>query len=324
MQNIRYKNNAHGPRTVWLGGLLLLLLVATPPLYADASYSRLVVFGDSLSDPGNAFVVTGENAVPPFQAVPSAAYAIGGHHFSNGPTWVEQLAKDLKLPTSAKPALRVPGIFTNYAVGGARARGGTTSVDLTTQVSTFLGDFGGSASSDALYVIWIGSNDIRDALVAAVADPTFATSIAIIISAVNTEAANIGALVAAGATQFLVLNAPNVALTPAVTSLGPTAVFGATLLSGSYNAGLSAALDGLETAIPVIDIIRFDTFALVSTFVADPEDFGLENSMDSCITPGLIVGAICDKPKDFLFWDFIHPTKTTHRLIGEAVEDVLE
>ncbi len=59
MQNIRYKDNAHTPRTVWLGGLLLLLLAATPPLYADAPYSRLVVFGDSLSDPGNHFAITG-------------------------------------------------------------------------------------------------------------------------------------------------------------------------------------------------------------------------------------------------------------------------
>jgi phospholipase/lecithinase/hemolysin len=323
MQNIRYKNNAHTPRTVWL--VWLVLLVATPPLYADAPYSRLVVFGDSLSDPGNAFVFTGGIAVAPFQPIPGGAYAIGGHHFSNGRTWAEQLAKDLSLPDSGKPALRNPGIFTNYAFGGARAAPGSTAlVDLSTQVTTFLGDFGNSASPDALYVIWIGGNDVRDALVAAFFDPTLATSIAIITSAVTTEAANIGALAGAGATQFLVLNAPNLALTPAVKELGPTAVFVATLLSGAYNAGLTAALDGLETAIPVIDIIRFDTFALLSTVADAPEDFGLENSMDSCITPGVIVGAICDKPKDFLFWDFIHPTKTTHRLIGEAVEDVLE
>ncbi len=87
----------------------------------------------------------------------------------------------------------------------------------------------------------IGANDIRDALVAAVADPTLATSIAIITSAVTTEATNIGALVAAGARKFLVLNAPNVALTPAVKSLGPLAEIAATMFSGGYNAALSAA-----------------------------------------------------------------------------------
>lgn len=328
MQNIKYKNIADTPRTVWLGGLLLLLLVAMPPLYAGAPapFSRLVIFGDSLTDPGNAFALTGGVATAPFDPIPGAAYAIGGHHFSNGVTWAEHLTRKLQLgkdgANSVKPAFAEPGNFTNYAVGGARTASGPVS--LTAQVVAFLSDFGGVADSDALYVIWIGGNDVRDALVAAFFDPTLATSIAIITSAVTTEAANIGALAGAGATQFLVLNAPNLALTPAVKELGPTAVFVATLLSGAYNAGLTAALDGLETAIPVIDIIRFDTFALLSTVADAPEDFGLENSMDSCITPGVIVGAICDKPKDFLFWDFIHPTKTTHRLIGEAVEDVLE
>ena len=323
MQNIRYKDNAHTPRTVWLGGLFLLLLVATPPLYADAPYSRLVVFGDSLSDPGNHFAITGLFSIPPFAPIPSASYKDGKFHFSIGATWAEGLARKLGLGHSAKSAFRKPGKGTNYAVGGARARGGTTSVDLTTQVSTFLGDFANSASSDALYVIWIGSNDVRDAFVALATDMSGATSIAIITSAVTTEAANIGALVAAGATKFLVLNAPNVGITPAVKSFGLPAVVAATMLSGAYNAGLSTALDSLETAFPSIEIIRFDTFALLSTIAADPEAFRLKNVEDSCITPGVIIGAICDKPKGFLFWDFIHPTKTTHRLIREAVEAVL-
>jgi len=33
---------------------------------ADTDYDRLVVFGDSLSDPGNAYVLTGMSLVPPY------------------------------------------------------------------------------------------------------------------------------------------------------------------------------------------------------------------------------------------------------------------
>jgi phospholipase/lecithinase/hemolysin len=33
---------------------------------------------------------------------------------------------------------------------------------------------------------------------------------------------------------------------------------------------------------------------------------------DSCITPGLVAGAICRHPNSYLFWDFIHPTTQTH------------
>ena len=326
MQNIKYKNITDTPRTVWLGGLLLLLLVAMPPLYAGAPapFSKLVIFGDSLTDPGNAFAITGGVATAPFDPIPGAAYAIGGHHFSNGVTWAEHLTRKLQLgkdgANSVKPAFAEPGNFTNYAVGGARTASGPVS--LTTQVGAFLGDFGGVADPDALYIIWIGGNDVRDALEALLVSGLPAAA-AIITSAVGAEAANIGALVAAGATQFLILNAPNVGLVPGVTSLGPLAVGAAMFLSAAYNTGLTAALDGLESAFPFIDIVRFDTFAFLSTVVADPAAFGLENTLDSCITPGVTAGAFCNKAKGFLFWDFIHPTEAGHKLLGTAVGDVL-
>jgi hypothetical protein len=45
-----------------------------------------VGFGDSLSDPGNFYVVTGQQSVAPYAPIPSAPYAIGGHHFTNAAT----------------------------------------------------------------------------------------------------------------------------------------------------------------------------------------------------------------------------------------------
>ena len=69
-----------------------LLFLAASAAFAetDHGYDRLFVFGDSLSDPGNRFAVTGETAHPPFVPVPDSAYGVGGHHFSNGRTWVER------------------------------------------------------------------------------------------------------------------------------------------------------------------------------------------------------------------------------------------
>ena len=75
------------------------LLPAAVP--ADTTYDRLVVFGDSLSDPGNAYVLTGMSLVPPYtDLIPEHPYARGGQHLSNGSTWIEQLASQMKLVES--------------------------------------------------------------------------------------------------------------------------------------------------------------------------------------------------------------------------------
>src|SRR6266852_512655 len=109
-------------RIVGVGVLALVALVPASPAWASPPH-RFVVFGDSLSDPGNAFVLLRDVEVPPFDSlIPDAPYARGALHFSNGATWVEQLSVlDQALPSTG-PALLHPVLFSNYAVGGARAR----------------------------------------------------------------------------------------------------------------------------------------------------------------------------------------------------------
>ena len=67
----------------------LACLLAAPWALADETdhgFSALFVFGDSLSDSGNAHADTGRTAHPPFDPIPDDSYGIGGHHFSNGKT----------------------------------------------------------------------------------------------------------------------------------------------------------------------------------------------------------------------------------------------
>lgn len=107
--------------------------------------------------------------------VPSAPNDIHGYHFSNGPTWIEQLTEELGSRDSGRPALARPGVYTNYAMGRARARANAPvfpDFDLSTQVGLFLSDFGGHAPARATYVIWIGANDLDDAIGALQTDPT--------------------------------------------------------------------------------------------------------------------------------------------------------
>jgi len=285
---------------------------------AETDFDRIVFFGDSLSDPGNAFVLLGTVSVRPFEPIPDAPYARGGKHFSNGPTWAEQFARSVRMNRSGKPAFRVPGVFTNYAVGGSRARmvGG---VNLTTQVGLFAQDFP-VAPADALYAMVIGGNDVRDAIEAFGSDPV--ESAQIIEDAVIAIADNIFALAAMGATHFLVGNVPDLGLAPAVRALGPDVQFLATLLSMGFNDALAAALDSLE-AIPGVTITRMDLFEVITAAVADPGSVGLTEVMAPCLTFFVRVGAFCSQPDDYLFWDGIHPTRAGHALLAAEAVDAL-
>lgn len=301
-------------------GLLVLAVLTCTGAIAGPHFSRVVVFGDSLSDPGNTFVIFGEVSVRPYDLVPSAPYGRGGLHFTNGETWVEQLAKRSKLNRSVGPALRVPGVFSNYAFGGARARMTSSGFDLPNQATLFLSDFGNQAPSDALYVFFVGGNDVQDALVALVDDPTGATSMEdIITEAVTAISDNFMALAEAGAKTFLVLNGPNLAAAPAVRLQGPSVQTAAQSLSIAFNNALEAVLTSLETSLPMITIRRFDFFSLINEIVADPEAAGFLEVEAPCITPGVIVGAVCDRPDEFLFWDGIHPTLAGHALLARRV-----
>lgn len=301
----------------------ILLFLAVLPAWAFAQNSGgLVIFGDSLSDSGNFFHQTGDVVKAPFEPIPDAPYAIGGHHFSNGATWVEQLAVTKAVVPSAHPAVVRPGRFTNYAFGRARARAGApvfSSFDLTTQVNLFLSDFGGNAPSDATYIVFIGANDARDAFTAG-GDP------AIVGASVTAISANIAALFASGARTFVVLNVPNLAITPAINDLPDPIPLLATLFTMAYNAALSTALDAVE---PLVmsgggQIIRVDAFSLLNAVVADGgAAAGLSNVTDACLTFGVSGRFMCNDANGHLFWDDAHPTRAGHAVFAAEIANVL-
>jgi len=301
---------------------LCLLILGASLATARADESRgLVFFGDSLTDPGNHYIAFGQVTRPPYQPVAIYPYAIGGHHFSNGPTWAEDLTDELDTPISGKPALREPGVFTNYAVGRARARAGAPvfpDFDLGTQVGAFLTDFRGQAPANRTYVIWIGANDLFDALEALQMDPTGTASMGIIKQAIGATAESLQILWAAGARKFLVLNLADPALTPYVRSLGPLAQGASTQLTAAYNGALAQVLASLG-ALPQIQIRQFDLNAFLHTVVSSPGRYGLGDVQDSCLSFGVVTNAVCADPDCYLFWDGIHPTRAGHFLISVAL-----
>lgn len=306
-----------------------LVLTVAGRASAQTPLSGIVVFGTSLSDSGNAFVLLGDQSTPPdFDLnpllIPSAPYARGGHHFSNGATWIEQFGRSVGLGGSVKPALASVSLeATNFAVGAARAYNDGVNFNLTRQVDTFLQRNGGVASPSALYVIEMGGNDVRDAFQIYVTGPNGPTLAAGIITAALTSiATNVQRLYAAGARNFLVWSSPNIALTPAIRSLGPAAGMLAAGLTQQFNTNLNGVVANLAL-LPGATFRRLDAFAILTAIVVNPPSFGLTNATSACLTPNL-APFTCENADDFLFWDGIHPTAAGHAILAAATAGILQ
>lgn len=313
---------------------LLLLLILIPQLaYADKDYEQLVIFGDSLSDPGNAFALTGNLLTPPYASldallIPDAPYAIGKGRFSNGRTWIEQLARKLETKSSAKPAYAVTArgrMGNNFAIGGARARTFGSGFDLSDQVSFYLSRSTNEVSDQTLYVVAIGGNDVRDALGVFELDPSGASSTAVITDAIVAIGDNIAALYTSGARDFFIANAPDISFTPAVRTLdaaSPGTAFVASLISSQFNSALDQLIGQLESQLPGISISLLNLQTLISSVAASPRDFRLKNVTDACIMPNQPPFS-CRKANRYLFWDGIHPTKAGHRIFARSAYKAL-
>jgi len=288
---------------------------------ADLAFDQVVGFGDSLSDPGNAWTLTGEQTFAPYAPIPGAPYPIGGHHFSNGATWLEKLAIGLNDPLGGKGAFQRPN-YSNYATGAARARGTGSSPGLTIQVGAYLTGNGG-ADANALHVIWIGANDVRDALaLLGQPVPDFAGAFNILSEAGTAISDNIRALHAAGAEHFMVANVPNLGILPAVRAQGPAAIGGGYLLADAFNTNLGLILGGLATELG-IEIRELDIWTIMNSVYFAPGAFGLSNSTTPCLSFGVLNDAICDNPEGYLFWDAVHPTTAAHDILANQALGLL-
>lgn len=305
-------------------GLLATMLVLSVSVSAKEGVEDVFVFGDSLSDAGNIYLMTGQTTKSPYPLVPTYPYTIGGFHYSNGKPWATRFAQLVGDVHGGKASRASPGKNGNYAHGGARGRTNLAhpSPDAMNQAQAMLGDFGG-APADALYVVQFGGNDVRDALSAITIDPTGApdltASFGILFTALAEVQATIQVLYDAGARNFLVANVPNMANAPAVVLQGPGTQFITSIFVGTFNGELEGRLIALD-ANPGIDIARFDMFGLTNDLVANPGDYGLTNVSWPCLDFLADSGGKCENPEEHMFWDGLHPTAAAHKIIAEAAE----
>jgi phospholipase/lecithinase/hemolysin len=298
--------------------LIALAIAGFLPAARAGSIDAIYAFGDSLSDVGNVYTATGG-------AIPGSPYVNG--QFSNGPVWVQGLAAGLGLAPLAPSLLG----GTDYAYGTAETgptafNTSVPSTDLTGPTGQ-LAQFGAAHSTadpNALYTIWIGSNDLLDILTGA-PPSQYAADIAAAVTNVDTA---IGTLAAAGAKNFLLVTVPDLGLTPDAITDGPAAEAGASALSAGFNSALVnsavtlASLDSLNLSI-------LNTYSLLDAIVASPSMYGFTNVTDPCVTGavnyagGTACAATTSAQNQYLFWDMIHPTAAGHAIVADAALAVL-
>ena len=291
----------------------LIALAALPAPAAAQQIDRIVAFGDSLADTGNALQLLLSNpATPaPLKAQLQQLYPTG--RFSGGINYIDVLSDILNAPVL------------NYAVGGANT--GTVNQftglpGFTQETAIFLGGTtppgtifppnDGFQEGDLL-ALSIGVNDGRAFWQANPAGTTAQAQAAALTSVTNATA-NLNLLVAAGAPtiSYVALDA---GLTPDVL-VGPTLAALGSAFSATFNTNLQETLAGY--AADGVTVHYLDGATVLGIVAANPEAFGI--STLNCPTPtptapGCLLGA-----SGFLFYaDGIHPTSDGMRIIAQYV-----
>jgi phospholipase/lecithinase/hemolysin len=290
------------------------LAVPVAPTVAapGAPFSAIYAFGDSLTDAGNVSLATAG-------LVPVAPYA--DRSFTNGPVWVKDLAQSIGLP-AVQPSLAGG---TDFAFGGAQT-GQTPAhtlnpTDLQSQYSQFLAQVP-SPQAGALYAIWIGANDVLD--ITNNTSLTPAQQQADVAASVSNETSVISALAAHGAKNLVVLNVPDLGITPDEMARGPAVAQSATSLATLYNADLAASLQQLE-ASGALKVDLVDTFSVLDQVAANPGAHGFTNVTDPVWTGNLTdpnsgtLRATGAAQNQFLFFDSLHPTAQAHALLASGI-----
>ncbi len=305
----------------WLLGLLFSYAVsASPP-------NHLYVFGDSLSDNGNLATLQQYDFLnhPPY-----------AHGFSNGPRAVEVLAAQLALPLTPRYTfacgLGTPcELGTNYAFAGARAYDAGApprSPNLSEEVGLFLLDTYGAADPQALYIVFIGGNDLRDARNA----KSEADARNILHLAVSAIGNNVRALLKAGAKTIMVVNSGDLGTAPETRLLAfskhqPSLIRRSTELTRKFNEALAESVLEIKEELHAGHLVAFDYFSFSRYLLQEYVPLGFTNKQGACFSsvtftfyPSCNNGANLDQ---FVFFDEIHPSARIHERLGRAFYAVI-
>ena len=300
-----------------LGAIVFVLSLGFAGSASAQSFSDVVVFGDSLSDSGNAAQANGlpdgnsftTNPDPVWAEIVAEAFGASGRHsLAGGP---------------------------NYAFAGACVNPATpcttkgTVPTVADQIDLYLSARGGNADPGALYAVWGGANDVADS---AVNDAP--NALGHILAAADAAVAQINRLREADARLVVVANVPDISLTPYAVNLGPLVQGALGAFADEYNKKLHAGIrEGEDGVVPV------NLHALVREIAANPGAYGFTSvTGTACGAPNassavsiqcgpagspLPVTYASGANETHLFADRSHPSGAAHAMMASLVTSAL-
>jgi outer membrane lipase/esterase len=263
---------------------------------------RIVVFGDSYADIGNALRLAGVNPAT------TGVYTTG--RFSGGTNYIDTLSTLLQVPQY------------NFAIGGARTNNGNQTVGLpgfTFEVQQFLAGGGalGFPTVDTtldrsdLVAVSIGGNDARNYQQTG---GTTAGAAASAATAVTSFQQNFDLVMAHGTPTISFLagdtgRLPEIAANPAGAAVR-------TAYSSAFNGGVQQVLAGYASRGSIVHYL--DLSKMLDQVSANPTAYGITNGL---VCPAFPANTTCAvNASGYLFYgDLLHLTSNGFAIVGQYV-----
>jgi phospholipase/lecithinase/hemolysin len=226
----------------------------------------------------------------------------------------------------------------NAALGGDNVVTGWLTVPIVTQVNNHLQAVGGKFRGDEIVLVLAGANDaiIHLELVGAQAE-TPQQGVAAMVQAATDLAGDIRQLILGnGAKYVVVVNLPDLSLTPRIVAANAAAP-GTQALTSAMVTAFNATLQGGLTGSGVLLV---DAYTASRDEIANPQKYDLINvttpacdlsaptnplgSSLMCNDGNLQPGLSPDAAARYAFSDDIHPTPYRHRLLAKLVEHEMD
>lgn len=293
---------------------LLAGVAAAAVLSSTAAHAgNLYVFGDSLSDNGNLYKLTGE---------PPAPYYKG--RFSNGPVWAEYLPGLTGLGFTPSNDSAYGGAFTGPLTINGQSIGtnldGAQLPGISTEIANFAAQ-GGSFTSHDVVTLWGGANNyfafIPAAAQVAMLNPSALPGVITqdVTTTITQLTSDTNSLITLGARTLIVPNLPDLGVTPEFNTNPALAELG-NAFSAAHNGALPTQMEMLHQGTGA-NIIVLNTATLLNQVVENPSAYGFTNVTSACLyTPSCVMGS-SSVQSGYLFWDRVHPTTHAQEIIAQ-------